>query len=173
MRCIGVQRKSSRALAAVLASIILFATACNPNAPCNWENRSVQSNGYLGPVGAREVGASISVVQIKGHSDQDRLGWNMWTDLYAGHVTGAVMYEASNPIRVLATFPILQTNQPIFANDPSLPATITTSYGDLYSILVANGARLKVTTDIAAHATLDVPLVVYSHNDWAKMGCYA
>jgi hypothetical protein len=161
----------SRSFLAVCACAAL--AACNPNAPCNWENRGVATNGYLGPVTARDFGASVAVTQVKDHSDEDELGWSFFSNTYAGHITGVQMYDAANPSRVLATFPITAPKAVEFSAkaDPAVNAVKTVSYSELYEILRANGARVRATTDLTPAPPLDVLLSVSSQHDWAKMGC--
>jgi len=171
----SISKPLSHSIPRILLSFSLAGTfACNSNAPCGQDSRTVDSNGAVGTIGNREIAGSISVFQLKNHSD-DRYGFAFSTDIYAGHITGVTMYPASDPARVLATFPVTAPASTTFSagNSASQPATLNATLTELYDLLSANGARIRATTNLAPPKTLDFPLTMSGHTDWTKAaGCY-
>ena len=151
---------------------ILVFPACS--AGCSDELRGSSAHGVLGTSPNRDFEAAIGVSQNRQHGDQDNISWQLATDLYAGHIKSAVLYDARNPARVLANIPLTSPTTVIISQGTSkmiLASGVT--FSEVYELLRTTQGHVKATTDLAIPAEIDVALAPVISNAWQRLDCYS
>ena len=151
---------------------ILMLSACN--AGCSDELRGSSASGTLGTSPTRQLEAAIGVSQNRQHGNQDNISWQLATDQYVGHITSAVLYDARDPSRVVATIPITSPTMTIISQGTSTMILATgVKMSDVYELLRTTQAHVRATTDLTTPTEIDVALIPVVSNSWNRIGCYS
>ncbi|HEX2722394.1 MAG TPA: hypothetical protein VHM24_05715 [Gemmatimonadaceae bacterium] len=136
---------------------------------CNYELRNVSVTGQLIAAPGDTLSARMNVMEHRDSDPNKTIDW-LITGSVVQQVTSATLRDNANSSRIVFSFPV--TNAPrVTILQGFAMETQGANVNGIYDLLAAGRGFLRLETNVAGRATIDVPLTVSQREDWFRPYC--